>query len=66
MGFGDDEDFDFTEFPLDAVALLRGELPDVELAVSYAICEPRDGEVILRELRLDRTTPSTFDFARDW
>lgn len=65
-GFGDDEDFDFTEFPLDAVVLLRGELPDVELAVSYAICEPRDGEQILRELRLDATTPSTFDSERDW
>lgn len=66
VGFGDDEDFDFTEFPLDAVALLRDGLPDVELAVSYAICEPRDGEVVLRELRLDATTPSTFDFERDW
>lgn len=66
VGFGDDEDFDFTEFPLDAVALLRGELPDVELAVSYAICEPRDGEQVLRELRLDATTPSTFDSERDW
>lgn len=64
--FEDSDDLDSTEFPLDAVALLCGELPDVELAVSYAICEPRDGEVVLRELRLDRTTPSTFDFERDW
>lgn len=64
--FGDDEDFDFTEFPLDAIVLLRGELSDVELAVSYAVCEPREGEVVLRELRLDATTPSTFDFERDW
>ena len=66
VGFGDDEVFDFTEFPLDAVALLRDDLPDMELAVSYAICEPRDGETVLRELRLDATTPSTFNFERDW
>ena len=66
VAFEDRDDLDSTEFPLDAVALLRGGLPDIELAVSYAICEPRDGEIILRELRLDRTTPSTFDFARDW
>lgn len=66
VGFEDDGDFDFTEFPLDAVALLRGELPDVELAVSYAVCEPRDGETVLRELRLDATTPSTFDLEQDW
>lgn len=52
--FGDDEDFDFTE------------LPDIEVAVSYAVCEPRDGEQVLRELRLDETTPSTFDSERDW
>lgn len=64
--FEDSDDLDSTELPLDAVALLCGELPDVELAVSYAICEPRDGEVVLRELRLDRATPSTFDFERDW
>lgn len=66
VAFEDRDDLDSTEFPLDAVALLRGGLPDIELAVSYAICEPRDGEIILRELRLDRITPSTFDFARDW
>ena len=64
--FEDNDDLDSTEFPLDAVTLLRDGLPDVELAVSYAICEPRDGEVVLRELRLDRITPATFDFERDW
>lgn len=38
----------------------------MELAVSYAICEPREGEVVLRELRLDATVPSTFDLEKDW
>lgn len=64
--FEDGDDLDSTEFPLDAVALLRGELPDIELAVSYAVCESRGGETVLRELRLDATTPSTFNFERDW
>ena len=66
VDFKDNDDFNFTEFPLEAIRLLRNELPDVDLAVSYAICEPRDGEVVLRELRLDRVTPLTFDFERDW
>lgn len=66
VAFEDRDDLDSTEFPLDAVALLRGGLPDIELAVSYAICEPRDGEIILRELRLDRNHPSTFVSAASW
>lgn len=66
IAFEDAEDFDFTEFPLKAIEVLRSELPEVELAVSYAICELRDGEVVLRELRLDVTTPATFDFEQDW
>ncbi len=34
------------------------------LATSYAICESRDGEMVLRELRLDKATPTTFDFGQ--
>lgn len=66
VDFDDVDELDFTEFPLEAVSLLQGELPDIELAISYAVCESRNGEVILRELRLDKTTPATFDFAQDW
>lgn len=66
IAFEDRDDLDSTEFPLDAIALLRDELPDVELAVSYAICESRESETVLRELRIDKTAPSTFDFNRDW
>ena len=64
--FEESDEFDFIEFRCADAALLREELPDVELAVSYAICEPRDGETVLRELRLDATTPSTFDLEQDW
>lgn len=64
--FEESDEFDFIEFRCADAALLREELPDVELAVSYAICEPREGEVVLRELRLDATVPSTFDLEKDW
>ena len=64
--FEESDEFDFIEFRCADAALLREELPDVGLAVSYAICEPREGEVVLRELRLDATVPSTFDLEKDW
>lgn len=60
------DDYDFTEFPIDAIGVLREELPHVEIGVSYAVCEPRDGEVALRELRIDLTTPEVFDAGADW
>ena len=63
--FQDDDDFDFTEFSLSALPVLEATMPDGPVAVSYAICEPREGEVVLRELRLDLTTPATFQEA-DW
>lgn len=63
--FEESNDFDCIEFPLTAVALLCDEFPNLELAVSYAICEDRDGETVLRELCIDRTTPATFDFECD-
>lgn len=58
--FEENDVLDFIEFPLAGVPCLRATAPDMELAVSYAICEPRDGEVALRELRLDMVTPATF------
>ena len=64
--FEESDDFNYVEFPVTAVSLLRDKLPDFELAISYAICEDRDGETVLRELRIDRTTPAAFDFERDW
>ena len=61
----DGDDYDFTEFRTTAIPLLREALPGADIAVSFAICEPREGEVVLRELRLDLTTPATFQEA-DW
>lgn len=63
--FQDDRDFDFTEFSLVALPALEATMPYAPVAISYAICEPREGEVVLRELRLDLTTPATFHEA-DW
>lgn len=63
--FEDSEDFDFTEFRTSAIPGLRAVLPHTEVAVSFAICEPRDGEVVLRELALFATTPATFNETAD-
>lgn len=63
--FQDDEDFDFTEFSLSSLPVLEATAPDAPVAISYAICEPRGGETVLRELRLDLTTPAAFQEA-DW
>ncbi len=60
------DDYEFTEFPIEAVEVLRDELPDVEVGISYAVCEPRDGEVVLRELKIDLAVPRTFDAKADW
>lgn len=64
--FEESDDFDYVEFPLTAIALLRDGYPDLELVISYAICESRDGGTVLCELRLDRAMPATFDFECDW
>lgn len=61
----ENDEFDFTEFSLTALPSLNKAALDVPVAVSYALCEPREGEVALRELRLDLTTPATFRES-DW
>lgn len=66
FAFEDSEDFDYTEFPLNGIALLRDQMPHAELALSYGICELRDNKIVLRELRIDKTTPAEFDFECDW
>lgn len=63
--FEENDDFDFTEFSLAVLPSLSRVVPDAPVAVSYAICEPREEGVVLRELRLDLTTPATFQEV-DW
>lgn len=64
--FEGNADYDFTEFPLDAMAVLRDRLPRIEVGVSYAVCESRDTEIALREVRVDLATPEAFNAAEDW
>ena len=53
------------EFPLSAVPLLADEAPDMPVAVSFAVAEQRAEGPVLRELMLQSTTPTTFDYASD-
>lgn len=62
----DNDEMDFTEFALADVEALRADAPEVEVAVSSAICEPREEGIVLRELALGLTTPAIFDPDRDW
>lgn len=43
------------------VSLLASAFPDMEVAIAYAMREQREEGPVLRELRLDLTTPATFD-----
>ena len=56
---------DYLDFPLECVALLRDQYPDMELAVSISIAEQRDGVPVSRELALQLTTPATLDLEKD-
>jgi uncharacterized protein len=53
-----DEEHDTLEFHVSRVKLLKKL--DIEVGIATAIIENRDGEIVLRELRLDITTPQMF------
>ena len=53
----------YLEFPVRRVNLLKKA--DVEVAISTNILEMRNGELVLRELSLARTTPQLFDYPKD-
>ena len=57
-GYRHDEELETLEFHVNKIKLLR-EL-GVEVGISTGVCEIRGGEGVLRELRLDVTTPQTF------
>ena len=56
---------DLLEFHPSYVHELAAVFPDMEVAISYGIVELRGGERLLRELRIDKTTPATFDASLD-
>jgi pyruvate formate-lyase activating enzyme-like uncharacterized protein len=56
---------DLLAFVPESIPLLRRSLPNLEVGLSYQIVEPSDDGNILRELRIDYTTPRTFNPAQD-
>lgn len=46
------------EFPVEKVSLLRKQ--DVEVGLAYYVIENRDGQSVLRELKVDLITPASF------
>ena len=56
-----DKAMGYLALPLDCIAQLGATDPDMEVGISYNIVEVRDAEPVLRELRVDITTPACFD-----
>ena len=60
-----DKDAQVLEFLPDYLASLADAFPNLEVAISYHILEQDDQGIALRELRLDLTTPATFNISED-
>lgn len=53
------------EFEPSLIPMLAACFPAMEIAISYGIVERSEGNVSLRELKLDLTTPASFDIETD-
>ena len=53
----------FLEFNVNQIPALRGL--DVEVGISWNVLEEREAGAVVREVRIDLTSPSTFDLATD-
>ena len=60
-----DEHNNLIEFSLEHVEILAQTYSDIPLGVSYCIVEIRNNEPVLREVRIDLTTPSSLDIQND-
>ncbi len=56
-------DYNYLEFHVDKIRSLKKL--NVEVGICYQVLEERQGEPVLRELKVDLTTPSTFNLAKD-
>ncbi len=56
---------DFLEFPVRRITDLMDLDRDLEVGISYSVRETRQGEPVLRELKLHLTHPGAFDLAAD-
>lgn len=53
----------YLEFPVDWIRALKKM--DIEIGISSNVIETRDGERVMRELKVDVTTPQTFRLSTD-
>ena len=60
------DDVETLEFPIEDIALLASDMPDMEIAVSVCVAEMRGSAPVLREVALQRTTAASFDTDCDW
>lgn len=60
-----DKDNDYLEFSIAYLTELEKPFPDLEVGICYHVVETMDGENLLRELRVDYTTPLTVDLQMD-
>jgi hypothetical protein len=60
-----DKDNDYLEFSIAYLTELVKPFPDLEVGICYHVVETMDGENLLRELRVDYTTPLLLDLQRD-
>lgn len=60
-----DNNYNYLEFPIAYLSKFKKQLPNLEVGICYYVVEQRDGENVLRELRVDYTTPLQHDFKMD-
>ncbi len=63
--FQDDPENDALTLHPGNLSLLASAFPNMEVAIAYALREQREEGPVLRELRVDLTTPATFDVKAD-
>jgi pyruvate formate-lyase activating enzyme-like uncharacterized protein len=57
------KEHNYLEFHVNQIRLLKDF--EIEIGISTSILENRNGETVLRELKVDLTTPQTFDLEQD-
>ena len=63
MDFQIDTEHDFLEFPIINIRSLKDL--DVEVGISSNVLENRNGDMVIRELKLDVTIPRKFQLSKD-
>ena len=58
-------DYNYLAFHIKNIRSLKKLNPDMEIGISTSIYEDREEELVLRELKVDLTTPNTFQISKD-